>query len=333
MGCVPWNFPGGHPVNAESAQQMASEWSFAVPAQPGLTAVEMIDAGEKGSLDILYSVGGNFLETLPEPDRVRRSLETIPFRVHQDIVLSSQMLVDPAETVVILPAATRYEQPGGGTETSTERRVYYSPEIPGRRIGEAMPEWQILLKVAEAAYPNDAPQLALETAQDIRNEISRVIPAYHGIEELRVQGDAFQWGGPRLCENGKYETPDGKGKFTVVTPPEMGLDEDHFILSTRRGKQFNSMVHREKDPLTGAQRGAVFISKADADRLNIQQGSKVLLQSSGGTFVGYCHIAQIKERNVQVYWPESNALIESGRTDPQCGIPDYNAVVTLEPIT
>ncbi len=94
-------------MNAHSAQQMSDKWSFDVPDLPGMTAVEMIAAGENGSLDILYSVGGNFLETLPEPDRVQQSLETIPFRVHQDIVLSSQMLVDPAETVVVLPAATR----------------------------------------------------------------------------------------------------------------------------------------------------------------------------------------------------------------------------------
>jgi hypothetical protein len=60
----------------------------------------------------------------------------IGFRVHQDIMLSSNMLVDPADTVVLLPTRTRYEQRGGGTETSTERRIIYSPEIPGPRIPE-----------------------------------------------------------------------------------------------------------------------------------------------------------------------------------------------------
>ena len=32
---------------------------------------------------------------------------------------------------------TRYEQPGGGTSTSTERMVYFSPEIKGPRIEES----------------------------------------------------------------------------------------------------------------------------------------------------------------------------------------------------
>ena len=51
------------------------------------------------------------------------------------------MLVEGAGDVLLLPATTRYESPGGGTETSTERRIIFSPEIPGRRIGSARPEW------------------------------------------------------------------------------------------------------------------------------------------------------------------------------------------------
>ena len=97
-----------------------------------MTAVGMIDAAHAGGLDVLYLAGGNFLETLPEPDYVREALGRVPLRIHQDIVLSSAMLVDPAYAVLLFPAQTRYEQRGGGTETSTERRVYFSPEIPGR---------------------------------------------------------------------------------------------------------------------------------------------------------------------------------------------------------
>ena len=54
-------------------------------------------------------------------------------RIHHDIVLSSSMLAESDGDVLILPAATRYESEGGGTETSTERRIIFSPEIPGRR--------------------------------------------------------------------------------------------------------------------------------------------------------------------------------------------------------
>src|SRR5439155_916697 len=108
-------------------------WGFRPPPAHGMTAVGMIDAAHAGNLDVLYMAGGNFLETLPEPEYVREALGRVPLRIHQDIVLSSAMLVDPAYAVLLFPAQTRYEQRGGGTETSTERRVYFSPEIPGRR--------------------------------------------------------------------------------------------------------------------------------------------------------------------------------------------------------
>ena len=47
-----------------------------------------------------------------------------------------------ADDVVLLPVATRYEQEGGGTETTTERRIVFSPEIP-RRVAEARSEWRL----------------------------------------------------------------------------------------------------------------------------------------------------------------------------------------------
>ena len=85
---------------------------------------------------MFYTSGGNFLETMPNPDFVKRCLAAIELRVHQDIILNTSTLIEAKEEVIVLPAMTRFEQPGGGTSTSTERMVYFSPEIKGLRIGE-----------------------------------------------------------------------------------------------------------------------------------------------------------------------------------------------------
>src|SRR2546426_12478775 len=74
------------------------------------------------------------------------------------------MLVDPEETVLLFPAQTRYEQRGGGTETWTERRVYFSPEIPGRRIRESRGEWEIFMDLARGALPEPARLIPLQEA-------------------------------------------------------------------------------------------------------------------------------------------------------------------------
>ena len=109
------------------------------------------------------------------------------------------------------------------------------------------------------------------TAQ-IREDISRIIPAYDGIQHLKKKGDNFQWGGPRLCKDYKFNTPDGRARFHIARLPEDSLPEGRFILSTRRGKQFNSIVWGEHDPLTGAGRDEVFISRQDAERLGLEEG-------------------------------------------------------------
>src|SRR5688500_18657669 len=62
MGCYSTAFPGGLTVDAESAAALSRQWGFEVPAEPGLTAPEQVEAAERGEIDVLYLDGGNFLE-------------------------------------------------------------------------------------------------------------------------------------------------------------------------------------------------------------------------------------------------------------------------------
>ena len=331
VGCVPNVFPGGRPVTSESAAEMARAWGFDVPSTPGLSAAEQIQAAERGEIDVLWSAGGNFLETLPEPDHVRAALARVPHRIHQDIVVTSQMLVEPREWALILPARTRYETRGGGTETTTERQIIFSPEIPGPRPAQAQGEWEIFMKIGERVRPDRAHLIHADGGADIRAEIARVVPSYAGIEALKRKGDHVQWGGRILCRDGVFPTEDRRARFAVVRPPESALPDGRFMMSTRRGKQFNSMVHRARDPLTGAVRDDVLISAADAGVLGLRDGSPVIVRSGTGEMRGRAKIADIKPRNVQVHWPEAQPVLKRGVLDPQCGVPDYNAVVEIIP--
>jgi anaerobic selenocysteine-containing dehydrogenase len=89
------------------------------------------------------------------------------------------------------------------------------------------------------------------------------------------------------------------------------------------------MVHRDRDPLTGANRDNVLLSESDASRLGLSEGDHVLLRSSVGEMTARCRIAPIAPGNVQVHWPEGNVLIKRGVSDPECGIPDFNALVEI----
>jgi molybdopterin-dependent oxidoreductase alpha subunit len=332
MGAYATVLPGGLPLNDDNAGRFSELWGFKVEATKGLTAPEMLDAAHAGRLDVLISSGGNFREVLPDPAYVDEAMARIPLRVHIDIVLASQMLTDPADTVVLLPAATRYEMPGGVTETSTERRVIFSPEIHGPRIGEARPEWEIFVDLAKRVRPDLAGLVHFDGTPAIRADIARAIPSYDGIQHLQAFGDQFQYGGAHLAAGWKFPTPDGRAHWSAVQPPRLELPEGTFMVATRRGKQFNSMVHEQTDGLTGAARTAVLISAADAERLGLASGDPVVLRSDHGQFHGRALIAPVTPGNLQVHWPEAEGLIDRRRRSPQAGIPDYNAVVTVEKV-
>jgi molybdopterin-dependent oxidoreductase alpha subunit len=329
MGAYATVFPGGKAVTTENAAALAQQYGFAVPDRPGLTTTQMIEAGAAGQLDLLYCLGGNFLRTLPDPEYVRGALANVPMRVHQDIIVTDQMLIPAKEEVLLLPAKTRYEQDGGGIETTTERQVIFSPEIP-RQVGSAKAEWKILRELAATADPARAHLLGCETGAQVREEIARIVPFYDGCQHLRKTGDAFQYGGPHLCAKWKFATPDGKAHFRAVPLPDLNRGSGEFKASTRRGKQFNTLVYAETDPLNEAARDAVFMNADDAADMRLEKGERIALVNDIGRLEGRVFVAPIARGNLQVHWPEGNAIIRRGVIDAAGGVPDYNAVVRIE---
>ena len=329
-GLEPDKFPGGFPVDEASARRFSNLWKHPIPSTPGLKVPHMIEAAQRGDLQFLYSVGGNLLETMPDPSFVAKALERVPLRIHQDIMLNSSMLLDAQEAVLILPGQTRYEQRGGGTATSTERRIRFTPEIPGHQIGETRPEWEIPVMIGRKAMPNGELLFPFDDTQSIREEMARVMPIYHGIEKLTKEGDHLQWGGPFLFKHGFTSMPGNRALFTPLKPPDRRAPSGKFYLATRRGKQFNSMTFRSMDRLMGASsRHVIFISPEDADDLELENGFEVTLRSEIGKMKGFIHLAPVKSGTLQAYWPEANVLIPA-RFDPVSDTPDYNVEVWIE---
>jgi molybdopterin-dependent oxidoreductase alpha subunit len=346
MGAYSTVFPGGKPINAQNAATLEKQYGFPVPDWVGLTAVEMVEASARGQLDLLYCLGGNFLRTLPEPEYVGKALANVPMRVHQDIILTDQMFIEAKEEVLLLPAKTRYEQDDGGTETTTERRIAFSPELP-RQVGEARAEWKILRELAATVYPERAHLLGCETGWAMREEIARVVPFYEGVQKLKETGEAVQYGGAHLCAGGNFPTPDGKAHFKAVQLPETRVETNaqsakskvrnqgqvdgrEFVVSTRRGKQFNSLVYAEVDPINDAPRDAVLMNEEDAGELRLMHQDRIILSNDLGKYEGRVFLAPIARGNLQIHWPEGNVIVRKGVTDAAGGVPDYNARVVVQ---
>jgi anaerobic selenocysteine-containing dehydrogenase len=168
-------------------------------------------------------------------------------------------------------------------------------------------------------------------AAEIRAEIAKAAPNYDGIQHLSKQGDVFQWGGAWLCEGGVCPTPDGRGRLLPIDLPEQRKPEGHFLATTRRGKQFNSMIYSEIDPFNGAGRHDVLISHADMDQLGLKDGEAIVVYNRNGVFHGRARRTEgLAAGNIELYWPEGNMLFPKGVYEPYAGIPEYNTAVIVE---
>ncbi|RSK29095.1 formate dehydrogenase [Bacillus sp. HMF5848] len=336
MGADPFVLPGGG-FEKENIERIEKVWGFDIPKWQGdivgitLENIVLPEDHER-KIKLYYLSGGNFLETMPDPDFIAEALSQLDIRVHQDIILNTSTLLDAKEAVIVLPAKTRYEQEGGGTSTSTERMVYFSPQIEGNKneIKEARAEWKIYVDLAKRVKPETAHLVDFKTGQDIRDEIAVANKDYDGIQHLKNQGDVFQWGGAWLCEDGICPTPDGKGNLIRVEIPDLEKKEGQFIITSRRGKQFNSMVYKKTDPFNGAERYDVLMNELDAKDLSIAEGEGIVVYNGFGVFQGKAKFVNIARGNLEVHFPEGNFLLPRGRYEKYAGMPDYNITVHVE---
>ncbi|HEU4963498.1 MAG TPA: FdhF/YdeP family oxidoreductase, partial [Bacilli bacterium] len=96
MGADPFSLPGGEfePKNIDRLQQL---WGFEIPQWQGdIVGVTLentqLPEGHERKTRLFYTSGGNFLETMPEPDFVKKCLEDVELRVHQDIMFNTSTL-------------------------------------------------------------------------------------------------------------------------------------------------------------------------------------------------------------------------------------------------
>ncbi len=328
-GADPDKLPGAVALDAEHIAQFETAWRHQIPHEKGLRAAELLERAGASGLDVLYLIGGNHLETMPDRQHAKRALERVKLRIHQDIVLNTSTLLEAEEAVLVLPAQTRYEQRSGGTSTSTERRIRFTPEIPGPRLAEAKPEWEIPCLIGLALEPERKDLFGYRNTREIRAEMARLMPLYQGIETLEKEGDWVQWGGAQLGRD-SFPTADGKAQFSTVALPRVDVPLGQFLLTTRRGKQFNSMTYGSRDPLTGGQaRSAILLDPRDWAELGIREGERVRVTSQAGSLEATAGSGPCRRGHAQGFWPECNALL-GRKYDPASGEPDYNTAVRIE---
>jgi len=293
LGALPNVYSGYQKVDDEEVRaKFEAAWEVSLPAGPGLTVVEMINAAAEGKLKAVYIMGENPMLSDPDLAHVEAALKNLDLLIVQDIFLSeTAQLAD-----VVLPAASFAES--DGTFTNTERRVqrvHKALEPPG----EARMDWATICELARRlGYPMSYPNVAA-----IQDEIARLTPIYGGITYDRLDEGPLQWPcrdhddpGTPILHVGEFAR--GLGKFHPVEfiPAQELPDEEYpFVLSTGRILQHfhtGTMSRRAEvlDELVSV--GAIEIHPDDAEPLDIVDGQSVKVSSRRGQIEIGAHVTE-----------------------------------------
>ena len=313
MGAYATALPGGVPVDAEHAAALGERVGVRGAGRARVAPRRRWCTRRRPATSTCCGRrAATSSRSCPTRRRWRPPSTGCPCRVHQDVVVTSQMLAE-GDDVILLPVATRYEQEGGGTVDHHRAPHHLQPGDPSpggrgpqrvatvrrrRRAGAARARRR--LRVADQPGP----------ARGDRAGGARRTPA-----SRRCAPPATRCSGAvgTCAPTGDFPLPDGRGRFTAAgARRSRSCPTGTFTVATRRGKQFNSMVHAEVDPLTGAGRDAVYIDEADARALGAGDGAPVRLRSEAGSFDGHLKVVRLPARSLQVHWPEGNVLIAGG---------------------
>lgn len=210
-----------------------------IDSKPGLTATQMFDALNEGTLKAIWISCTNPLISLPDVRKAEQALKNAKFVVVQEISSKSETL---AYADVILPAAAWSEKEG--TMSNSERRITYLPKV-NRPPGEALSDQEIFCRFAKKMqfkgfdFP-DAEAVYLEHAQLTKGTNIDISELTYDI--LR-SNRSIQWpyteqkSTPRLFTDLKFYTNNKRAKIYAASTSlgsEKPDDDYPFILTTGR---------------------------------------------------------------------------------------------------
>ena len=240
--------------NPAHRAEIAELWGVrSVPERPGKTAVEMFDAIARGEIKAVWIACTNPANSMPDVAAVRAALQRAELVVVQETFRDAETC---AYADVLLPAAGWAEKEG--TVTNSERRIA-RVRAAVAPPGEARPDWQIAVSLAQKLFPEKAKLLSYASPEEIFDEHRETTRGRDlditGLSyELLERDGPQQWpypegaktGRTRLYTDGVFPTPSGRARFvaTEYLPPAEEPDAEYPLrLNTGRLRdQWHSMT-------------------------------------------------------------------------------------------
>ncbi|TYC56687.1 molybdopterin-dependent oxidoreductase [Marinobacter sp. BW6] len=330
--------------------RVARFWgSGAVAEGPGMKAVDLFDAVERGEIKVLWIMATNPAVSLPETHRISRALDLCPTVIVSDCVKDTDTA---SHADILLPAAGWGEK--DGTVTNSERCISRQ-----RRFlplpGEARPDWWIISEVARALghqtgfdykapadiFREHARLSGFENAGQRWFDISGLAELgndqYEALEPVQWPVSETASDSRRLFTNGRFATSDGRARLVPIAcrlPATNRNEAFPLIVNTGRIRdQWHTMTRTGRSNRLLAHRPEPFIEvhPEDIRALSLTPGALATLKSAHGHFVGRVRSAPEQRRGevfVPIHWNDqftgqglATALTESV-VDPHSGQPE-----------
>ncbi|MFS4466763.1 molybdopterin-dependent oxidoreductase [Maribacter sp. 2210JD10-5] len=281
--------------NAEHRREVQEFWGGKpIKQQAGLTATEMFDALEKGTLKAIWVICTNPVVSMPNAHKIERALEKANFVVVQDISHNSETT---KYADLLLPAAGWLEKEG--TMTNSERRISYLPRAIDAP-GEALPDAEILWRFAQEMGFSGFDYASTSEVYDeycLMTKGTNIDISGLSYERLKNEG-SFQWpvphkthkGTARLFEEKQYYTADKKAHFNapakIYNQSEETNEEYPLILNTGRVRDqwhTRTKTGKVKRLLTHIPTPFLEMNMVDAYLANLKEGDIAIVKSRRGS--------------------------------------------------
>ena len=336
MGALPSDYVGYRKVADQETTDWFNEYyGTNLPAKPGLTLVEMMNAAHAGDLKVLYIHGEDPVLSDADIKHTKEALANLDMLIVQELFMT-----DTAECAdVVLPAAGWGEQEG--TFTNGERRVQCLHKAQEPPEG-AMVDWKIMEEIAvRMGVPRE--KFHYESAEEIFEEIRECAPIFAGMNRERLDTpEALHWPCPSeddpcqpLMHKDKFAHPDGLGVFQALEhlgPVEVPDEEYPLLLTTTRilFHYHAAMTRRCKTLDNEVKTGFIEINTEDAEELGILNNEIVKASSRRGEIEIPARVTDdIKKGivNIPMHFSEcaANMLTNSDSFDPKSKMVELKA--------
>ncbi|HEX7389217.1 MAG TPA: formate dehydrogenase subunit alpha [Acidiphilium sp.] len=285
-GLIPMVYPDYQRVgDAAIREKFEAHWGMKLDPNPGLTAVEIINAVHAGTIRGMYVQGENPAMSDPDLRHAREAFARLDHLVVQDLFITETAF----HADVILPASAFAEKTG--TFTNTDRRVQLARQVVASP-GDARQDWWIMQEIARRIgldwnYSGPA---------EIYPEMAATMPSLDNIswERLEREGavtypaDAPDKPGNEIIFASGFPTESGRAKIVParVTPPDELPDDAYpMVLSTGRVLEHwhTGAMTRRAGVLDALEPEAVaFLAPRELRRQGLEPGDMILLETRRG---------------------------------------------------